>query len=275
MNPRLQKTISFLTHYSSRCSNCDNAYANSFSEIAERLHVLIKGGLGVDIETLDDIGFTGDHNARPVENKCLDKCKFSKKRGKVKIALSTGSSTLEYQTNLVNVFFAAPFSYRDETIMRIDDIEKNKTIPIICLIGSRSLESGVESLFLSKDAGSDFQLTHGIAIRAKMARFKKTDFSGAVGTSVSNIAVYKDKTGLYCLLKGQSYSGWSLVAYSTNIGELENSIPYNTYEVFSWYKCLIVTLVFSHLGFWSGSLFLIAPFPDLYLLVLFFSYRWT
>ena len=38
--------------------------------------------------------------------------------------------------------------------------------------------------------------------------------------------------------------------------------------MFSWYKYLIVNLVFSHLGFWSGNLFLIAPFPDLYLLVL-------
>ena len=37
----------------------------------------------------------------------------------------------------------------------------------------------------------------------------------------------------------------------------------------SWYKCLIVSLVFSHLGFWSGNLFLVAPFPDLCLLVLF------
>ena len=32
-------------------------------------------------------------------------------------------------------------------------------------------------------------------------------------------------------------------------------------------KYLIVNLVFSHLGFWSGNLFLIAPFPDLCLLV--------
>ena len=40
------------------------------------------------------------------------------------------------------------------------------------------------------------------------------------------------------------------------------------YEMFSWYKYLIVSLVFSHFGFWSGSLFLIAPFPDLCLLVL-------
>ena len=40
--------------------------------------------------------------------------------------------------------------------------------------------------------------------------------------------------------------------------------------MFSWYKYLIVSLVFSHFGFWSGSLFLIAPFPDLCLLVLFF-----
>ena len=30
---------------------------------------------------------------------------------------------------------------------------------------------------------------------------------------------------------------------------------------------LIVSLVFSHLGFWSGNLFLIASFPDLCLLV--------
>ena len=35
-------------------------------------------------------------------------------------------------------------------------------------------------------------------------------------------------------------------------------------------KCLIVGLVFSHLGFWSGDLFLIAPFPDLCLLVPFY-----
>ena len=35
----------------------------------------------------------------------------------------------------------------------------------------------------------------------------------------------------------------------------------------SWYKYLIVSLVFSHFGFWSGNLFLIAPFPDLCLLV--------
>ena len=50
----------------------------------------------------------------------------------------------------------------------------------------------------------------------------------------------------------------------------ENSCSsHSAYEVFSWYKCLIVSLVFSHLGFWSGSLFLIAPFPDLCLLVLF------
>ena len=40
--------------------------------------------------------------------------------------------------------------------------------------------------------------------------------------------------------------------------------------MFSWYKYLIVSLVFSHLGFWSGNLFLIAPFPDVCLLVLFF-----
>ena len=35
---------------------------------------------------------------------------------------------------------------------------------------------------------------------------------------------------------------------------------------------LIVSLVFSHLGFWSGNLFLIAPFPDLCLLVPFLSH---
>ena len=43
------------------------------------------------------------------------------------------------------------------------------------------------------------------------------------------------------------------------------------YEMFSWYKYLIVSLVFSHLGFWSGNLFLLAPFPDLCLLVPLFS----
>ena len=42
---------------------------------------------------------------------------------------------------------------------------------------------------------------------------------------------------------------------------------HSAYDMFSWYKYLIVDLVFSHLGFWSGNLFLIAPFPDLCLLV--------
>ena len=51
----------------------------------------------------------------------------------------------------------------------------------------------------------------------------------------------------------------------------ENSCSFGLRYV-SWYKYLIVGLVFSHLGFWSGNLFLIAPFPDLCLLVSFLFY---
>ena len=50
----------------------------------------------------------------------------------------------------------------------------------------------------------------------------------------------------------------------------ENSCSFGLRYV-SWCKCLIVGLVFSHLGFWSGNLFLIAPFPDLCLLVPFYE----
>ena len=46
---------------------------------------------------------------------------------------------------------------------------------------------------------------------------------------------------------------------------------HSTYDMFHGIKYLIVSLVFSHLGFWSGNLFLIAPFPDLCLLVPFHS----
>ena len=46
----------------------------------------------------------------------------------------------------------------------------------------------------------------------------------------------------------------------------ENSCSFGLRYV-SWYKCLVVGLVFSNLGFWSGGLFLTAPFPDLCLLV--------
>ena len=46
----------------------------------------------------------------------------------------------------------------------------------------------------------------------------------------------------------------------------ENSCSFGLRCV-SWYKYLIVSLVFSHLGFWSRNLVLIAPFPDLCLLV--------
>ena len=46
---------------------------------------------------------------------------------------------------------------------------------------------------------------------------------------------------------------------------------HSAYDMFSWYKYLFVNLAFSHLGFWSGNLFLIVPFPDLCLHVLFLS----
>ena len=55
----------------------------------------------------------------------------------------------------------------------------------------------------------------------------------------------------------------------------ENSCSFGLRYV-SWYKYLIVNLVFSpHLGFWSGNLFLIAPFPDLCLLVPFYHDKLT
>ena len=41
--------------------------------------------------------------------------------------------------------------------------------------------------------------------------------------------------------------------------------------MFSWYQYLIVGLEFTHIGFGSGNLFLIAPFPDLCLLVPFYD----
>ena len=50
---------------------------------------------------------------------------------------------------------------------------------------------------------------------------------------------------------------------------------HSAYDMFSKYKCLIVNLVFSHLGFWSGNFFLIAPFPDHCLLVFFFIDYYT
>ena len=44
---------------------------------------------------------------------------------------------------------------------------------------------------------------------------------------------------------------------------------HSAYDMFFYYKFHIVNLVFSHLGFWNGNFFLIAPFPDLCLLVFF------
>ena len=42
---------------------------------------------------------------------------------------------------------------------------------------------------------------------------------------------------------------------------------HSAYDMFSWYKYLTVNLVFSHLDFCSGNLFMIAPFLDRCLLV--------
>ena len=51
----------------------------------------------------------------------------------------------------------------------------------------------------------------------------------------------------------------------------ENSCSFGLRCV-SWYNYLIVNLVFSHLGFWSGNPFLNAPFPYRCLLVPHFSW---
>ena len=50
---------------------------------------------------------------------------------------------------------------------------------------------------------------------------------------------------------------------------------HSAYDMVSWYKYLIVNVVFSHLGFRSGNLFLIVPFPDLCLLVPFYCKQMT
>ena len=60
----------------------------------------------------------------------------------------------------------------------------------------------------------------------------------------------------------------SFVAFSANFTKRRAL----TWFMFSWYKYLIVGLVFSRLGFWSGNLFLIAHFPDLCLLVPFYPH---
>ena len=67
--------------------------------------------------------------------------------------------------------------------------------------------------------------------------------------------------GALCMLSYFQLSLGNLVATYWEIA------AHSAYDMFSWYKYLIVNLVFSHLGFWSGNLFLIAPFPDLCLLV--------
>ena len=59
----------------------------------------------------------------------------------------------------------------------------------------------------------------------------------------------------FSLGKGNSVATfWEIAAHSA-------------YEMLSKYKVLTVKLVFPRLGFWSGTFFLIAPFPDHCLLV--------
>ena len=48
---------------------------------------------------------------------------------------------------------------------------------------------------------------------------------------------------------------------------------HSAYDMFLWYKYLIVNLVFSPPRYLEWESFLIAPFPDLYLLVPFFCSR--
>ena len=52
---------------------------------------------------------------------------------------------------------------------------------------------------------------------------------------------------------------------------IEKIAAHSAYEMFSWYKYLIVSLVFPTSVFGVGIFFLIAPFPDLCLHVPFKS----
>ena len=57
----------------------------------------------------------------------------------------------------------------------------------------------------------------------------------------------------------------------TELPSIGKKAAHSAYDMFSWYKYLIVNLALFHLGFWSGNLFLIAPFPDLFLHVPFYA----
>ena len=46
---------------------------------------------------------------------------------------------------------------------------------------------------------------------------------------------------------------------------------HSAYDMFHGISTWLLVCFFSHLGFWSGNLFLIAPFPDLCLLVPFYK----
>ena len=71
------------------------------------------------------------------------------------------------------------------------------------------------------------------------------------------------------VVRKKSLNTFSLAANILKLRSIGKIAAHSAYEMFSWYKYLIVSLVFSHLGFWSGNLSLIAPFPDLCLFVLF------
>ena len=70
----------------------------------------------------------------------------------------------------------------------------------------------------------------------------------------------------WCCLHLMCVSYFSYV-WVTEWPPLGKLAAHSAYCMFSWYEYLIALLVFSHLGFWSGNLFLIAHFPDLCLLV--------
>ena len=73
-----------------------------------------------------------------------------------------------------------------------------------------------------------------------------------------NEKIHGYPSGKYCriwLHKGNSTIGFFLI---------------NIFAALTGSQYLIVSCFFSHLGFWSGNIFLIATFPDLCLLVLFY-----
>lgn len=191
-------------------------HTNDFLDKFEK-HLGADNFLATKTQTIEN-GFVGNSFAEVIESHCLEKCSYDREASCVTVVKAGACEKLKYKTYFVSMLSAVPFIYERENICRQHD---ESTPPsVIGIIGARSEDSGLETLFLEADQENQ-GFTHGVAVCAKVARFKESFFTE--GLRGSRFVFLQDKDGTFSFLKAKPCQREALITYHSKIEEIRKT----------------------------------------------------